>query len=77
MRVRRGKDWKWGAQDHVNGEESTGTITVCQKDNWAKVQWDGGIASYYRVGTNGSFDLSIVGKYRELSVTSKYKLIIS
>ena len=77
LKVRRGKDWKWGSQDFVGGKESIGTITRCKEDNWTNVQWDGGISAIYRIGDNGYFDLSISSMYLKLYIKSKYKYIFT
>ena len=82
LKVRRGKDWKWGTQDHVDGKEGIGTITRCNEDEngnvvkWAKVLWDGGICQIYRIGAGGYFDLFTWGMYLKPYVKSKYNCIL-
>ena len=79
--MRRGKDWKWGTQDHVDGKEGIGTITRCNEDEngnvvkWAKVLWDGGICQIYRIGAGGYFDLFTLGMYLKPYLKSKYNCI--
>ncbi len=54
LRVVRGEDWKWGGQDG-NGE---GTVTSEYSAGRWWVQWDFDGSSYwYRVGTEGKYDL--------------------
>ena len=74
--MRRGKDWKWGTQDHVDGKESIGTITRCNENNWAEVQWDGGILGSYRIGANEHFELFTWGMYLKPYVKSKYNCVL-
>lgn len=55
-RVRRGPDWKWGEQDGGAGTLGT-VVTAPTATEWAKVEWDGGIANTYRWGHEDRFDL--------------------
>ncbi|XP_078467689.1 E3 ubiquitin-protein ligase MIB2 isoform X2 [Lampetra fluviatilis] len=64
MRVVRGPDWKWAAQDE--GEGHAGTVvevgrqgSACTPDRTAVVQWDGGVRTNYRAGYQGAYDLRL------------------
>ena len=69
--VSRGKDWKirgdhtgiyyYGDQDHKNGAAGIGVITICQSDNWARVEWSNGNRNSYRIGAQNSYDLFYAG----------------
>ena len=63
MRIRRGKDWKWGDQD--GGTKCLGTVIgwageVGASDNWVKVRWDNNCLNNYRWGAEGAYDLEII-----------------
>jgi hypothetical protein len=59
MRVRRGRDWKWGEQDG----EGEGTVTKEARGNagWVKVVWDNGKKNHYRWGAEDCYDLCVIG----------------
>src|SRR6218665_3578316 len=64
LRVVRGPDWVWGGQDGAEGY--VGTIikpSSSQKtvvfNGCVFVLWDGGLVANYRVGYDGSYDLSV------------------
>ena len=62
--VERGRDWSWGTQDHHNGNPGKGIITHCGS-KWAKVKWDGGIETYYRIDDENNLGLYYVaGNYK-------------
>ena len=50
---------------------------MCKENNWANVQWDGGMSQMYRIGANGHFDLLTLGMYLKLYVMSIYKYILN
>ncbi|KAF4522286.1 hypothetical protein B566_EDAN010994, partial [Ephemera danica] len=65
VRVIRGPDWKWGAQD--DGDGHLGTVVELGKsrsltspDKTVVVQWDYGYRTNYRVGYQDCFDLRVV-----------------
>ncbi|KAI8999693.1 kinase-like domain-containing protein [Hyaloraphidium curvatum] len=59
VRVRRGKDWKWGEQDGGAGREGA-VIGVLEKEKgWVTVRWDVGKTNNYRWGAEGCWDLVV------------------
>lgn len=56
-RIRRGKDWRWGDQDH-NGEGKI--VPGSPAPGWVRVEWDGGGQNAYRAGADGAYDLEYV-----------------
>ena len=58
LKVKRGRDWKWGDQD--NG--GTGILVKDDEDGWCKVKWDSSSSqNAYRIGKDGCYDLVYVG----------------
>ncbi|KAK7093296.1 E3 ubiquitin-protein ligase MIB2-like isoform X2 [Littorina saxatilis] len=63
-KVTKGKDWQWGDQD--GGQESEGevkgyeNVSPNSSRNFVKVQWPNGIVNTYRLGFDGSVDLTCV-----------------
>ncbi|XP_022131000.2 probable E3 ubiquitin-protein ligase HERC2 [Pieris rapae] len=57
-RVVRGKDWKWGDQDGVQGGEGR-VIGELGEDGWVRVAWDAGGTNSYRMGKEGKYDLKL------------------
>ncbi|XP_043219139.1 E3 ubiquitin-protein ligase MIB2-like [Amphibalanus amphitrite] len=64
LRVVRGPDWSWGAQD--GGPGHTGTVvevggcnSVTTPDKTVVVVWDSGNKTNYRVGYQNAYDLSV------------------
>ena len=55
MRVVRGPDWKWGAQD--GGVGTVGMVSSPEEGGTAEVSWPSGRTSKYRFGAEGKFDL--------------------
>eukprot|EP00002_Diphylleia_rotans_P018099 TRINITY_DN3506_c0_g1_i4.p1 TRINITY_DN3506_c0_g1~~TRINITY_DN3506_c0_g1_i4.p1 ORF type:complete len:1850 (+),score=318.73 TRINITY_DN3506_c0_g1_i4:3274-8823(+) len=56
LRVRRGRDWKWGDQD--GGVGCLGTLVRPDSTGWWRVKWDKtGNANNYRTGADGKYDL--------------------
>ena len=53
VRVKRGRDWKWGDQDG-NG---MGTTQPGGNKGWVKVNWDNGNSNSYRCGAEDAYDL--------------------
>jgi E3 ubiquitin-protein ligase mind-bomb len=65
VRVIRGPDWKWGAQD--DGDGHVGTVvelgkfgSISSPDKTVVVQWDYGFRTNYRVGYQDCYDLRVV-----------------
>ena len=59
VRVRRGRDWKWGDQDAGGLGVTLGMDGV--GPGWVTVRWDqSGARGAYRVGAFGKFDLFVV-----------------
>ena len=60
VRVRRGPDWKWGAEDK-EGEGTT--VDGLDAEGWIRVRWDGQETCHktygYRIGAQGKYDLVI------------------
>lgn len=69
-RVRRGKDWKWGAQDG-NG---VGTVVEHKGKGVVSVEWDSGSTNSYRMGAEGAMDLKIVDEPRILKPGESIKV---
>ncbi|XP_033097862.1 E3 ubiquitin-protein ligase MIB2-like [Anneissia japonica] len=62
LRVVRGPDWRWNAQD--GGESHVGTIVFPKdtdelKTNTAFVNWDKGLRANYRTGLGNKYDLLV------------------
>lgn len=62
LRVIRGPDWHWDAQD--GGEGYTGTVTEfgtrTSPDRTVVVYWDVGYKTNYRIGYDGAYDLRVL-----------------
>ena len=68
MRVVRGPDWKWGAQD--GGEGHVGTVVEARTADTPEqghvtaravlVYWDNGSRCNYRCGIEGKYDLLLL-----------------
>ena len=61
MRVVRGPDWKWDAQDSFLLRPGEGIIvSELASNNWVRVKWDNGNVYRYRVDfAKGIFDLAL------------------
>lgn len=65
VRVVRGPDWRWGAQD--GGEGHIGTVveigrngSLTSPEKTVVVLWDSGTRTNYRVGYQDAYDLRVV-----------------
>ena len=64
LRVVRGPDWAWGAQDGGPGHTGTvvevgGSNSVTTPDKTVVVVWDSGNKTNYRVGYQNAYDLAV------------------
>ena len=62
VRVKRGKDWKWGEQDGGKYGTVMGWAgDVGASNNWVRIKWDNSTRqNNYRWGAEGAFDLEVV-----------------
>lgn len=60
LRVKRGKDWVYGLQDHWQGKPQSGTVTTISNIGTVRAVWDGSNHyDYYHIGYKDRFDLYI------------------
>ena len=62
LRVKRGKDWKYGEQDYHEGKPGFGSVITCSSSGdtlTTKVKWDNTHVHSYPVGNFSVYDLLI------------------
>ena len=61
LRVKRGKDWKYGEQDYHEGKPGFGSIITCSsaEDTSTKVRWDNTNIVTYGVRNLSVYDLLV------------------
>ena len=65
VRVKRGKIWPFGDQDYYHGKSGFGTIIRCDDDLRAKVEWDNGNNSFYKIGKDDQYHLYLATETRK------------